>query len=133
MPFAFSWTDAVHPNNTTNGNIVELTFKVKDAAAVGTTNITLSYDEENVYNSDFENVTFETSNGTITVADSLPGDVNGDGAVNFKDLGLLQRKLNLIDVTIDEVAADVNKDGSVNFKDLGILQQYLNGGDVILK
>ncbi len=63
----------------------------------------------------------------------IPGDVNGDGAVNNKDLGVLRRFLNDWDVTIDELASDVNDDGYVNNKDLGILRRYLNDWDVVLK
>ena len=63
----------------------------------------------------------------------LPGDVNGDGTVNNKDLGLLRQYLNKWEVTIDERAADVNADGSVNNKDMGLLRQYLNKWDVTLK
>ncbi len=64
---------------------------------------------------------------------SLPGDANGDGKVNNKDLGLLQQYLNEWDVTIQKDAVDVNDDGKINNKDLGLLQQYLNEWDVVLK
>lgn len=63
----------------------------------------------------------------------ISGDVNGDGEVNNKDLGVLRRWLNDWDVTIDELASDVNRDGDVNNKDLGILRRYLNDWDVELK
>jgi len=62
----------------------------------------------------------------------VPGDANGDGKVNVKDLGLLQQKLNGWDVTVIDDTCDVNADGKVNVKDLGLLQQYLNGWDVEL-
>ena len=60
------------------------------------------------------------------------GDVNGDGRVNNRDLGLLQQHLNGWDVNVDSVASDVNDDTRVNNRDLGLLQQYLNGWDVKL-
>lgn len=63
----------------------------------------------------------------------ISGDVNGDGSVNNKDLGVLRRFLNDWDVTIDELASDVNRDGAVNNKDLGLLRRYLNDWDVELK
>ncbi len=63
----------------------------------------------------------------------ISGDVNGDGEVNNKDLGVLRRFLNDWDVEIDELASDVNRDGEVNNKDLGILRRYLNDWDVVLK
>ena len=61
------------------------------------------------------------------------GDVNGDGNVNNRDLGILQQYLNDYEVTIDLEAADVTHDDKVNNRDLGLLQQYLNDWDVTLE
>ncbi len=63
----------------------------------------------------------------------ISGDVNGDGEVNNKDLGILRRFLNDWDVEINELASDVDRNGEVNNKDLGILRRYLNDWDVELK
>ena len=60
------------------------------------------------------------------------GDINNDGKINNKDLGLLMQYLNSWDVEIVESAADINADGKVNNKDYGLLMQYLNGWDVQL-
>lgn len=56
------------------------------------------------------------------------GDLNGDGKVNNRDLGVMQKYLNdLIDEDeLDMEAADVTHDGKVNNRDLGKLQQFLN-------
>ena len=64
------------------------------------------------------------------VSEGIPGDGNGDGKVNNRDLGLLQQYLNEWDVEIDLTVMDVNRDERVNNRDLGLLQQYLNGWDV---
>ena len=61
------------------------------------------------------------------------GDVNGDGKVNNRDLGMLQQYLNDVGGEIDLDAADVTHDDKVNNRDLGLLQQYLNGYDVSLE
>ncbi len=63
----------------------------------------------------------------------VPGDANGDGRVNNRDLGMLQQYLNEYAVAIDLTAVDVNGDGKVNNRDLGMLQQHLNGWNVDLK
>lgn len=55
----------------------------------------------------------------------LPGDADGNGRLNNKDLGLLQRYLNGWDVTVT-AEADIDGDGVVNNKDLGKLQRLLN-------
>ncbi len=66
------------------------------------------------------------------VSTYLPGDVNGDGKVNVRDLGWLQQHLNGWDVNVTVPFADVNADGNINVRDLGMLQQYLNGWKVEL-
>ncbi len=132
-PITVNWEDVLSPNNTTNGTIAVLTFKVKETATECDTEITITYDPEDVYDENFDNVEFAVENGTIAVIEYISGDVNSDGLVNNKDLGVLRRFLNDWDVTIDELASDVNRDGNVNNKDLGILRRYLNDWDVELK
>ena len=60
----------------------------------------------------------------------IPGDINGDGSVNSKDLTRLMKYLAGENVTIVAVALDVNGDGSVNNKDLTRLMKYLAGENV---
>ena len=68
-PYSFLWADAVSGNYTDNGTIAELTFKIREGASAGDRKITLSYDPEDVFNYDMENVHFETEAGKITVSD----------------------------------------------------------------
>lgn len=131
-PFVINWVDAIHPDNTTDGVVVLLTFCVKEGVASGTTDISLSYDADDIYNQSFDNVAFRVESGTVKIIDYLPGDVNNDGKVNNKDLGLLQQYLNGWGVSVNKAGADVTGDGKVNNKDLGLLQQYLNGWKVEL-
>lgn len=132
-PFIANWVDAIHPDNTNSGVFVTLTFKVKDDAAEGLTPITVRYDDADLFNYDFESVLFNAVNAETEVRKCLPGDMNNDGKINIKDLGLLQQRLNGWDVTMEESAADLNADGKINIKDLGLLQQYLNGWDIEFK
>ena len=66
-PFVVNWVDSIHPNNTTNGALVTLTFKVKDGAAFGQSPITLTFDPDDVFDSNDANVTFTSTNGSINV------------------------------------------------------------------
>ena len=60
----------------------------------------------------------------------LPGDINGDGEVNAKDLIRLRKYFSGWEVEVDEVALDVNGDGEINAKDLIRLRKYFAGWNV---
>lgn len=60
----------------------------------------------------------------------IPGDINGDGEVDNKDVTRLFRYLSGYDVEVVEAALDVNGDGTVDNKDLTRLFRYLSGYDV---
>lgn len=68
-PFHVTWEDVLNPNNTNGGVIAELTFLIKADAPLGESVVTVSYDEENVFNSNFNNVYFATQNGKVTVVE----------------------------------------------------------------
>ena len=131
QPFTVFWEDSIHPNTTTNGSVVELVFKVKDDAAFGQTAITVTYDEENIFNSDFENIFFEALSGTVDILKYQPGDLNRDASVNMKDYALFRQYLTGWDVDIELSVADLNGDAIVNMKDLALLRQWLNGWEVV--
>ena len=62
----------------------------------------------------------------------IPGDINGDGVVNSKDLTRLLKYVSGFDVEVNEAALDVNGDGVVNSKDLTRLLKYVSGADVVV-
>ncbi len=67
---------------------------------------------------------------TEFIPDHVPGDINGDGSVNNKDVIRLQKYLKDPTTTVDEAALDVNGDGKVNNKDLIRLTRWLKYHDV---
>ena len=133
--FTINWVDALATENVTKtGVIANLTFKVKEDAAEGDYNVFITFNENDIFDKDYVNMPFNGTEGTITVKPPyIPGDVNNDGVVNVRDLGLLQQHLNGWNVTVNLDAANVNGDAAVNVRDLGLLQQYLNGWNVELK
>ncbi|MBR3474643.1 MAG: InlB B-repeat-containing protein [Oscillospiraceae bacterium] len=124
------YADDPRENETKDGVFATLTFRVKDDAAAGTTQISVSYDEDNIYNADEENQPFQTVPGEIEIFTYIPGDINGDGIVSNKDLTRLQRYLRGQNLEVVEAALDVNGDGKISNKDATRLQRYLKHGDV---
>lgn len=59
------------------------------------------------------------------VCDTIPGDINGDGVVNFADLNIL---LSNFGQTGAGIPGDINGDGAVNFADLNILLSNFGQG-----
>lgn len=131
-PFKISWFSQESLDETNNGVLANLTFEVKSSSPVGETIIFIEYDADNVFNSRFENIEFNTTNGIVSVIEYIPGDVNSDNVINMKDIVILQQYLNDFPVDIDESASDVYFDKAINMKDIALLQQYLNDYEVEL-
>ena len=74
----------------------------------------------------------ETKEEEIPVLDYLRGDINGDGAVDTKDLTRYQKYLADGSTPVVEKALDVNGDGGPGVDDLVRLLKYLAGYDVEL-
>lgn len=131
-PFKISWYSKSSANETENGVLATLHFHALETTQNATYDVVVSYDEDNVFDSSFDNVYFSTENGEVVIRDCIYGDVNSDGKINMKDIVLLQKHLNGYDDAYDNKASDVYYDGTINMKDIVLLQQYLNGYDVIL-
>ena len=109
LPAGWAWDDDAA---TSVGNVGTNTFK-----ATFTPTDTANYN------------TVSGIDVTVTV-NHIPGDIDGDGEVNNKDLTRLFQYLSDWDVEVNEAALDVNGDGKVNNKDLTRLFQYLSDWDV---
>ena len=113
-----------------NGTFATLTFAVAANADGKEAALTITYDEDDIYNASEVNVPLTVQNGKVVVTAHQPGDINNDGKVNNKDLTRLAQHLAGKEVEVIEDALDVNGDGKVNNKDLTRLAQYLAGKDV---
>ncbi|MCD8017486.1 MAG: dockerin type I repeat-containing protein [Oscillospiraceae bacterium] len=121
--------------------LTTLTFTYEDAAAGS--EVTLS--SETIYVAYFEGYDAETDTyttnlygsvkeGTATVAIPEPeytlGDVNGDGAVDIKDVTALARYVvGIVEISDTTLLgnADVNQDEAVDIKDVMLLARYVAG------
>lgn len=84
-------------------------------------------------NNKYDFNTAVTSNITLVAKWALYADVNFDGAINLKDVTLIDRYIHGM-IQFDDtqkLVADVNSDGLVNAKDSDILSKYLVGTYVI--
>ena len=117
-------------NYAEDATLLTLTFVVLDDAEEGIAYVTLEYDKGNITNYDEENVEFSVIAGGVTVISHIPGDINGDGVVNSKDLTRLLKYISHEEVEVNDAALDVNGDGEVNSKDLTRLLKYISHEDV---
>ena len=110
-----------------DGEIFELTFRIKDQAKAGNYPVSLTVAVKNAAGSI---IPVENIPGKVTVAAGpVWGDVNGDGDVNMKDV-LLLRKIIAGAEKVDEeteARADVDGDGNVNMKDVLMLRKVIAG------
>ena len=113
-----------------SGEYLTLSFTVLENAEIGDTSVSVSYNTGDICNLAEEDVNFKIKNGTVSVIDYVPGDINGDNVVNNKDLNRLMKYLAGDDVEVNELALDVNGDNVVNNKDLNRLMKYLAGDNV---
>ncbi len=129
-PVILYWVDGLSDYKG-NGLFATLTFTVSENAKEGdSTDITVSYLPDDVFNVREENVGLNVSAGKITVINYVPGDINGDGVLNNKDVTRLMQYYAGWDVTVNTPALDVNNDGACNNKDVTRLMQFQAGWDV---
>ena len=130
-PYTLRWADSLATeNNTSNGNIIKLTFRIKDDAEAGSYDITVKPIEAR--NFDGTKITFRSASSTIPVVDYIVGDTDGDGEISDWDAILLNRYLAGWDVEVNLLAADVDGDGEISDWDAIMLERYLAGWDIEL-
>lgn len=123
-PYHLIWTIGTK-NVKSSGTLVLLYFKVNENAAPGCYEIEISYKENDIYNVSLENVNFQIINPTIQIeasktdipAESIRGDINGNGKIDLNDATLiLKTALNLIPTPI-RGDMDLNNDGIISLAD----------------
>ena len=130
QPFIAVW-DSIE-NLESTGEILRLTFRaVKQKSYTGTEPL-VQIECRECYDLKVNDVT--CSIGAFETKLLIPGDINGDGIVNGKDLIILRQYVAEFDnIVLDEKMADVNADGVVSGKDVILMRQYMAEWDVILQ
>ena len=117
---------------TTDPVAMVMTFQILDGAS-GNSEVSISYQEGDICNYNEQDVNFYVVAGSVTVEDDtahVPGDVNGDGICNNKDLTRLKKYMSDPEITeVFEAALDINGDGVQNNKDLTRLKKYFSDPD----
>ncbi len=74
-PYYVTWDESLADNdNTKNGTLVTLTFKISESAAVGDLPVSVSYRSGEIYNLDLDDVNFSIVNGKVTVKSASTPD-----------------------------------------------------------
>ncbi len=106
-----NWMDPLaESNNTADGVLAVLTFRVLDTAAHGDTAITVTYDLEDVFDYDLDNVYFVTESGTVTVHTY---DNASDADCNGCDM---TREIYVADLTAAKASLSLQHNLTVNYK-----------------
>lgn len=128
--------EEVHPEDIQDGVIAHLTFEILPTATTGSSYVVeLTHDPGAIIDNDMAPLTVNIENGTITVYDYTPGDLNEDGIIDTKDVVMLRRYIaGGYGVKIKEVAADVNADGMLDTTDIVYIRRFVAGGyGIVLK
>ncbi len=112
-------------NNNVSGRIVSCRYLVTEASQTGEFCIGLTI--LGCVNQQIETVPLTVQSDTVTIKKRLPGDANGNGALDILDIVRLQKYIAGVDVQINTSNADVNENGDVDILDLVRLKKMLAG------
>ena len=127
-PCNFLW-DSLAGEDTEDGTLMTLTFRVKENAQVGKdAHVWLRTRRTDITNAQDKPVEVTLVDGLVEIIDYMPGDVNGDRLINGTDVSMLRRYIVADPVTINTLAADVNGDSRINGTDVVLLRRAITGG-----
>ena len=106
-----------------NYHIIETSPAIDAGAPVSGTLLAMDFDDESRPNGAGVDIGADEYVAPPAPAVACPADLNGDGSINFLDLGVLKANFgNTCDEGAETCPGDINGDLSVNFLDLGQLK-----------
>ena len=117
-PITVSWYAADSGNKTESGELAVLTFRIKEGAS--SNSLTLSYDEDNVFDNSYENVAFEVVNGGVIVT-GYAEPTAAPTEVPTEAPAVLPTE------PFRRILGDSDEDGIVSILDATAIQRYLAG------
>ena len=129
-PFRVSWIGLGDGNDSSDGVLLSVNFRILETATDGVTPITIILDS--AFNQDEESVMIAVPNAYVTIESHIYGDANGDGIVNLLDAMRIAQWYNGWGVDICEICADANGDYRVDLLDAMRIVQWYNGWGVTL-
>lgn len=127
-PCNFLW-DSLAGEDTEDGMLLTLTFKVKEDAAAGQNAfVWFEYGYGDISDADDQPVNVSIVKGFVEIIDYTPGDLNADKLINGIDVALLRQFILGDPVTVRALAGDVNGDERVNGTDVVVLRRNIAGG-----
>ena len=112
---------------TEDGDILRLRFSVDKNAREGAMEFTV--EDIVAFNQELEPVAIEAVSGEIAIRKILPGDADGSGTVDIRDLMLLYRYTADNKTELDLDNADLNGNGRIDSEDIAALQKQLASGE----
>lgn len=130
-PCKFTWDGVdIEAADVRDGEILVLTFEVSESVASGTAlNVVVSIDNGAFLDRNLNGVPVACSAGSVSVADFMAGDLDGDKIVNSRDVIFVRRHIvGGYEQRVNVAAADVNNDLKVDSADVILMRRYIAGG-----
>ncbi len=135
IPYILGWDDLSKKNNTENGIVATLKFEI--LALEESTPVEIVLNQRSTYNVDFEEVKFETINGSVKIYKEQGNhDYNGDGAFSIADAVILAKFLSEDTTLTDnqlhsilDAEPDADNDGLITILDVSFILSILSSNE----
>lgn len=124
---------SIEEGDIADGLVLTLTFRVAEDAE-GDVPVTITCLD--AFDANLDDVEVTNVNGCITALAYLPGDADGNGRINTRDVTFIRQYISDgcktdpegYNVVINENAADVDGNGRINTRDVTLIRQYIADG-----